>query len=433
MSWIKKLILLCSFYLLCFYSNAQQTLLPLSKLANCRIYKVLVSDTLKKSDAYKNSKKVKAIHYFDGYVNGKKASQNLPFDSVTFPNLQFLILENMFRMPENLSQFKNLQVLFVNDEIPPHYQNNDMTSNWLDSRPKSLDNQIYELPHLKILYSNALAPHGYDFYTGFPFYFDINKLKQMKELQLIDLPDGLMDDKLLPTFFAPGLKVIINSEDPNYFDDYSIDVEGCLKKKGININAYPALWKFEFQSNKVKFICKNLHQKKFRIKKKLIFKDASYNEVLKSYVSYLNSTKNLSSTPSKEFTIYKDENFEYSCNLIEIPNVDIPLLDTNEVKTNKLFQRYFNFTRFKVHQNVTYYYYPKSNAYIINITYYNGLDNYRQNIKWYSPISSNKVRIKWIEINDETWEDYDYKVTKKTTIKHKYQIQEKFNKDIIIK
>lgn len=432
MNWIKRLIILCSCYLLCFYSNAQHKLLPLTQLAKCKIYKITSSDTSKKSEAYINYKKVKALHYFQDY-NFRRLNNNLPFDSVTFPDLQFLILDNVWDLPENLSQFKNLQCLFfINNNI---MWRSDLESEYHNKKPKYLSNSIYQLKHLKILYSNALAPYKYDGNNGFTFYYDVNKLKQMKELQLIDLPDGLMDDKIVPVFFTPNIKVLIQSKERGgEFLDARSDVKDVLEKQNNRSDvSYKDISEFQTQSNSIKFINKSLHRRELRIKKQLVFKDVPYNEVLKSYVNYLNSTKKISPQSSKEFTVYKDDNFEYSCNLIEIPNADIPLLDTNEVKKNKLYQRYGNFTRFKVQQNATYYYYPKSNAYIINTTYYNGLDNYRQDIKWYSPISSNKVHIKWIQIVDEKWESYDYEKTKTTTIKHNYQIKEKFNKEIIIK
>lgn len=415
-------------------TSAQEKSFPLSDLANCKIYEILSSDSLKKSEAYKSPKNVYAINYSEVGRSKKENWNELPFSTSDFPNLQFLIMSNVFTIPENLGSFENLQVLFI------HYNDRkgnegEEYSEILFNRPRFFPETFYTLQKLKILYTNHLPPLG-------ALYFDIEKLKGMKGLQLIDLPDGLMDDKIIPAFFAPQIKVLINSDrDYNNFYRYRYDIRSIemdeYKMWNDSLSNSRKVYSFENVSGSILSVYnQELHNVWNYSKSEKSYKvnTITNNNLLKAYVGYIDKTEKIIKDPLlKEFNIYNSDFFSYSANLIKIQDKTFPALDTTEFRKNHLYSRHTGFVKYKVEQKTTIYYYTYTGSYIMKTSYYNGLQSYIVDIKWYSVLPENKIQIKWIKEIDENTKYYDYTKTKQFKIARYYKLQEIFNKEIILK
>ncbi len=439
MSWIRKAnILIFLGVLFVTHTNAQEKLLPLSKLASCKVYVMPAEDSLKNSDAYKHPEKIYAISYTFNFGRSKKERwDDLPFTAKEFPNLQFLVLNNFYPLPANLGSFEKLQVLFVNNNQDGIYQE-DTYADRLGNRPKFISQNFYSLFNLKIFYTNNLPPYSYNDYPMTAFYFDIEKLKGMKSLQLIDLPDGLMDDKIIPAFFAPQLKVLINSDNQYLFMGAFDKAIRNLEEQKLDPKISEELIQFSRSSKDVLFVNNETHEQGyFKGKDKVdLNKPVSNKILLKNYIKYLGQAENIkkeNTTLKNEFNIYNSNYFGYTANLVEIQDDKFPGLDTTEFRKNKLYARHTGFVKYKVEQKITVYYFPKTGSYILKTTYYNGLESYRVDVKWYSVLTDNKIQIKWVEEIDENFTYYDYEKTKTYLIQHNYKLEEKFNKEITLK
>lgn len=437
MSWIKKLnILVFSGLAFGINTTAQEKLLPLSKLANCKVYDIPAQDSLKTCDAYKHPERVYAISYTFNFGRSKKENwDELPFTAKDFPNLQFLILNNFYPLPLNICEFRKLQVLFSNNSDDS--RNSDTYAERLASRPKYISPEFYSLGNLKIFYTNSLAPNSYN---GFPltaFYFDVKKLEGMKSLQLMDLPDGLMDDKIIPAFFTTHLRVVVNSNNGCLFMDSFNQAVQNLEKQKLDPKISEGVIRFNKLSQDILFVNAETHgEGYFEGKDKIdLNTPVSNKSLLKKYITYLNQQSGIKNKTSvkKEYNIYNSDYFGYSVNLIELQDNELPVLDTVAFRKNDLYERHIGFVKYKVEQKTTMYYYPRTGSYILKTTYYNGLESYRVDVKWYSVMQGNKVQVKWIEETDENYEYYDYKKSDQKIKGHNYKLEEKFNREITLK
>lgn len=389
MTWTKRTALLL-FLIIIQTASAQNKLLSLEELSNCKIYSLHFSDTLKTNEAYLHGADVYAIHYHHEPYHthpSSHAESAFPFTATDFPNLQFLIIGTAVDIPSNLAQFQNLQVLFLVDEIDSlNYPPGDVEDEVKSLKPVLFPEEFYDLHQLKVFYSNAHMP-SYHYGAGTPttlFYFDPIKLASMKSLELIDMPDGFMDNKLISAFFCPNLKVLIQSDIEAFFLSINDNLSWDIEKHPPQIHA------FKKRQGNLLLVNDNLHG--------VIshgFNSCYYpeSEVLKSYDQLLKETTvNPEPVVKNQLTICENPLFDYRYNLVVLEG-DPPVLEDSSLMKDELFALHTGFTDSKIGLLTTCYYFPKTGAYLFKTSFHNGRSDYSIQLKSCYPLANKLIKL----------------------------------------